>query len=110
MSLSVHTTSNDGVVVVALAGAVDATLLTPLRDALAEARLLVIDLDEVTDLDAAALRAVIVALLDGARGGRLCIAATDTDLRARLAGASVHHVVAVHHTVAEATGATIGEH
>lgn len=107
MSMSVQTISNNGVVTVALAGAADAAMLAPLQaalaDALAEARLLVLDLDEITDVDAEALRALVVALLDDARGGQLHIAAADPKVRAALAGARVHHLVAVHHTVAEAT-------
>lgn len=53
--------------------------------------------------DAATLRGVLVELLDHARGGELRIAASDPEIRALLAGARIHHLVAVHRTVAEAT-------
>lgn len=104
--MSVRTTSNNGVVIVSLAGAADAAMLVPLRDALAdalaEARVLVLDLDELDGVDAEALRGVLVDLLDDVRGGQLRIAASDPDIRSQLAGARIHHLVAVHHSVAEA--------
>ena len=106
MSLSVHVSSDDGVVVVALAGTADAAMVAPLQaplsEALADTRLLVLDLDGLTGVDADSLRAVIVALLEEARGGQLRIVAPDPDLRGRLAAARIHHLVAVHPSVGDA--------
>ena len=108
MGLSIQVRSDNGAVVVALAGTVDAPMLDPLRDplsaALADARALVLDLDEVTTLDAAGLRDVLAGVLDTARGGHLRIAASHEATIARLAEARVHHLVAVHRSVADALG------
>ena len=72
MGLSIQVRSDNGAVVLALAGTVDASMLDPLRDplgaALADARALVLDLDEVTTPDAAGLH-------DAARGDHLRTAA-----------------------------------
>lgn len=103
---SIHVRSDNGAVVVALAGTADAPMLDSLRDplsaALADIRALVLDLDEVTTLDAAALRDVLVRVLDTAGGGQLCLAASREATIARLAEARIHHLVAVHHSVADA--------
>lgn len=106
MSLSIQVRNDNGAVVVALAGAADASMLEPLRDpltaALADARVLVLDLDEITTLDASGLREVIVGVLADARGGRLRIAASHQATVASLAEARIHHLVAVHRSVADA--------
>ena len=106
MSLSIQVRNEHGAVVVALAGAADASMLEPLGDplaaALADARLLVLDLDEITALDGAGLRALLVGVLDHARGGQLRIAASHQATVASLAEARIHHLVAVHRSVADA--------
>jgi hypothetical protein len=53
------------------------------------------------------LRALLVGLLDDARGGEQRIAARDPDVRAVLAGARIHHLASVHQSVTEAS---IGDH
>jgi hypothetical protein len=68
VGLSIQVRSDKGAVVVALVGGVDAPMLDPLSAALADARALVLDLDEVTTPDAAGLR-------DAARGDHLRTAA-----------------------------------
>ena len=108
MSLSIRATSIDGVMVVALAGTADATMLSPLQaplsEALADTPLVILDLDQPDGgIDVDALRALLVGLLDEARGGELRIAARDPELRRELAMARIHHLVAVHETVADAT-------
>ena len=106
MSLSIQVRNEHGAVVVALAGAADASMLEPLGDplaaALGDARLLVLDLDEITALDSAGLRAVLVGVLGTARGGQLRIAASHQTTVAALAEARIHHLVAVHRSVADA--------
>jgi anti-anti-sigma factor len=106
VSLSIQVRNDTGAVVVAFAGAADASMLEPLRDpltaALADARVLVLDLDEITTLDAAGLREVIVGVLNTARGGNLRIAASHQATVAGLAEARIHHLVAVHRSVADA--------
>ena len=106
VSLSVHVTSSDGVVVVALAGTADDAMITSLQpalvEALADARILILDLDEVADIDAAVLCTVVRALLEDARGGQLRVAARQPAVRAALAEAGMHQLVAVHPTVADA--------
>jgi len=105
---SIQVRSDSGAVVVALAGTADASMLDPLRNplraALADACALVLDLDEVTTLDAEALRDVLIAVLDSADGGRLCIAASREATFASLAEARIHHLVAVHRSVDDAIG------
>lgn len=108
MSLSIQVRNENGAMVVALAGAADASMLEPLLDpltaALADARVLVLDLDEITALDAAGLRAVLIGVLGSARGGHLRIAASHQATVASLAEARIHHLVAVHRSVADALG------
>ena len=106
MARSIQVRSDSGAVVVALAGTADASMLDPLRDplraALADACAVVLDLDEVTTLDAAALRDVLLAVLDTAGDGRLCIVASCEATFASVAEARIHHLVAVHRSVADA--------
>jgi hypothetical protein len=106
VSLSIQVRGDNGAGV-ALAGTADASMLDPLRDplraALADARALVVDLDEVTALDAARSRDLLVAVL-AARGGQLCVAAGHDATIARLAEARIYHVVGVHRRVADALG------
>lgn len=106
MSLSVNVRNEHGTVVVALSGAADATMLAPLREpitaALSDAPLVVLDLDELTTTDPTALRDLVLAVLHDARGGRLRIAAGDGPAVDLLTRARVHHLVAVHPTVADA--------
>ena len=113
MSLSIQVRNEHGAVIVALAGAADASMLEPLGDplaaALTDARVLVLDLDEITALDAAGLRDVLVAVLGTARGGQLRIAASHQATVASLAQARVHHLVAVHRSVADALSDPRGE-
>lgn len=107
MSLSIHASTTDGVMIVALAGSADAALLNPLRapltEALADTPLVVLALDELDVIDGDALRTLLVGLMNEARGGQLRIAVSDAHLRGALAAARVHHLVAVHETVADAT-------
>lgn len=109
MSLSINVRHDDHTVVVTLSGAADASMLIPLRDpitpALGDAPLVVLDLDALTTTDPAALRALVVAVLDDARGGRLRIAASQVAAVDALTAARVHHLVAVHPTVAAARAA-----
>ena len=106
MAGSIQVRRDNGAVVVALAGLADASMLDSLRDplcaAMADARVLVLDLDEVTTLDAEALRDVLIAVSDTAGDGRLCIAARHETTSASLAEARIHHLVAVHGSVADA--------
>lgn len=106
MSLSIQVRNDNGAMVIALAGAADASMLEPLRDpltaALGDARVLVLDLDQITSLDAGGLREVLVAVLGTARGGQLRIAASHQATVAGLTEARIHHLVAVHRSVADA--------
>lgn len=106
MSLSIHVHSTNGAVVVELAGTADASMLQPLVDpltaALADAKVLVLDLDEVDTIDAGGVRNVLVDVLATARGGQLRIAASHAGTVASLAEARVHHLVAVHRSVSDA--------
>lgn len=106
MSLSIQVRSDNGAVVVALAGAADASMLEPLRDpitaALADAHVLVLDLDELASVDPAGLRQLIVEVLGCARGGQLRIAAARAATIAALAETGIHHIVPVHRSVADA--------
>jgi anti-anti-sigma factor len=105
--LSIRASSNDGVMVVTLAGTADAAMLSPLQaplaEALADTPIVILDLDEPDGIDVDALRALLIRLLDEARGGELRIATRDPELRRALATARIHHLVAVHETVADAT-------
>ena len=113
MAPSIQVRGDSGAVVVALAGTADASILDrlrdPLRAALADALALVLDLDEVTTLDAEALRDVLIAVLDCADGGRLRIAASREATFASLAAARIHHLVAIHRSVDDAIGVTHDE-
>jgi anti-anti-sigma factor len=107
VSLSIEVRSGNGAVVVALAGTAEASTLELLRDplsvALADARVLVLDLDEVTTLDAAALRNVLIGvLLDTACGSHLRIAVSNKATVASLAAARIHELVSVQPSLAEA--------
>jgi hypothetical protein len=105
--MSIRATSNDGVMVVELGGSAEASMLDPLQaplaEALADTPVVVLALDEPDGIDVDALRALIVSLLDEARGGELRIATRDPELRRALATARIHHLVAVHETLADAT-------
>ena len=107
MSMSLHATSGNGVMTVALGGTADAALLSPLHaplaEALADTPLVILTLDELDGIDADALRTLLVRLLDEAPGGELCITARDPELRGALAAAGIHPLVPVHETVADAT-------
>lgn len=111
MSLSIQVRSDNGAVVVALAGAADASMLEPLRDpitaALADTPLLVLDLDELSTVDPVYLRELIVEVVATARGGQLRIATTHAATVAALAEARIHHVVPVHRSVADALAGEI---
>jgi hypothetical protein len=106
VSLSVHVTTTGHVVVVALTGAADADMLTPLRApmaaALTDAGVLVLHLDQLSAIDADALRSVVADLPADVRGGQLRIAASDPLIRGQLSSARVHHLVPIHHSVAKA--------
>ena len=107
MSLTVRASSdNDGVMIVALAGSADTAPLSPLHPplaaALADTPLVILALEESAGIDVDELRTLIIGLLDEARGGELRIATRDPDLRRALAAARIHHLVAVHETVADA--------
>lgn len=106
MSLSIQVRSDNGAVVVALAGAADASMLEPLRDpisaALADTEVLVLDLDQLSNVDPAYLRELIIEVLGTARGGELRIATTHAATLAALAEARIHHLVAVHRSVSDA--------
>ena len=108
MSLSINVRSDNGSVIVALAGAADAGMLEPLRDplaaALSDAQVLVVDLDELTVVDTTGLRALLVDVLASARGGQLRIATSHAATLTSLAEARIHHLVGVHRTVADALG------
>jgi anti-anti-sigma regulatory factor len=110
VSLSIHVRSDNGAMVVALAGAADAAMLEPLRDpitaALSDAKVLVLDLDELSSLDPAWLRGLIIDVLGSARGGQLRVATSRAATFATLAEARIHHLVTVHHSVADALAAT----
>jgi anti-anti-sigma regulatory factor len=105
--MSIHTMSEDGVMVVALAGSADAAMLEPLRapltEALADTPVVVLALDDLAGVDTDALRSLVVGLVDDAPGGELRISAGNPDLRSALATARIHHLVAVHDTVRDAT-------
>lgn len=106
MSLSIQVRSDNGAVVVTLAGAADASMLEPLRTpisaALSDANVLVLDLDELDSVDSGYLRELIVDVVGRARGGQLRIATTHAATAAALADARIHHVVPVHRSVADA--------
>lgn len=106
MSLSVHVTTTGHVVVVALTGAADADMLTPLRApmaaALIDAGVLVLHLDQVSAIDADGLRSVVADLLADVRGGQVRIAASDPLICGQLSTARVHHLVPIHQLVAKA--------
>lgn len=106
MSLSIHVRSEDGAVVVALVGTADASMLEPLVDpltaALSDSGVLVLDLDELRIVDPPGLRALIVGVIDTARGGQLRIATRDAATLESLADARIDHLVAVHRSVADA--------
>jgi anti-anti-sigma factor len=110
VSLSIHVRSDNGAMVVALAGAADASMLEQLRDpitaALSDARVLVLDLDELSSLDPAWLRGLIIDVLASARGGHLRVATSRAATSATLAEPRIHHLVTVHPSVADALAAT----
>lgn len=64
--------------------------------------MLVLDLDELSSVDPAYLRELIVEVLRTARGGQLRIATTHAATLAALAEAHIHHLVAVHRSVSDA--------
>lgn len=113
MSLSIQVRSDNGAVVVTLAGAAGAGMLEPLRDpltaALGDAKVLVLDLDELTDIDPLGLRAVLVEVLDAARGGQLRIAASHAHTIAALVEGRVHHLVPVHRSLRDALAGELDE-
>lgn len=107
MSLSIQVRTDDGAVVVTLAGSADATLIAPLRDplvaALADTGLLVIDLDDATGLDPVALRDVFVDVFEAVPGGELRIAGS-VETVASLTEVGVDDFAGLHLTVTEALG------
>ena len=106
MSLSIHVHSDNGAMVVELSGTANAPMLEPLAEpltaALADAKVLVLDLDDLENVDAGSLRELITDVLATARGGQLRIAAGHAATVASLAEARVHHLVAVHRSVSDA--------
>ena len=112
MSMSITVRSDDGVTVVSLAGTADTDMLMPLRDplvaALGDNPVVVVDLDELTTVDPAALRSLVMAVLDQARGGHLRLVANDPATIALIAEARLHHHVAVHRTVVDARRTSSG--
>jgi anti-anti-sigma factor len=112
MSLSIHGRTDNGAMVVTLAGAADAAMLEPLRDplssALSDATVLVLDLDELTVVDGEGLRALILEVLSAAEGGQLRIAASHAATVSALIEARIHHVVPVHHRLPDAL-ASVGD-
>jgi anti-anti-sigma regulatory factor len=103
MSLSIQVRSDHGTVVVALAGAAAPSMLQPLRDpltaTLADAQVLVLDLDALTGVDSTVLRQLLLDVLRRTRRGHLRIA---TSHAATLTEARIHHLVPVHRSVADA--------
>jgi anti-anti-sigma factor len=104
--MSITVRSDDGVTIVSLAGTADHDMLMPLRDpliaALGDSPVVVVDLDELTNVDPAALRSLVVAVLDQARGGQMRLVASDPATVAVITEARLHHHVAVHRTVFDA--------
>lgn len=106
MSLSVNVHSENGRMVITLAGAADAAMLEPLHGpitaALADAQVLVLDLDDLHPVDSTALRDLVTAVLADARGGQLRIAASHEVTISSLTEARIHHLVGVHRSVPDA--------
>ena len=106
MSLSVNVHSQNGATVIRLAGAADATMLEPLRGpitaSLADARVLVLDLDELHPVDSSALRDLVTGVLAEAARGQPRIAASHDVAIASLIDARIHHLVEVHRSVPQA--------
>ena len=104
MSLSVNVHSENHAMVITLAGAADAAaMLEPLRGpitaALADAQVLVLDLDDRHPVDSTALRDLVTGVLAEARGGHLRIAASHDVTISSLTEARIHHLLGVHRSV-----------
>jgi anti-anti-sigma regulatory factor len=106
MSAEVRVRLHRGATVVSATGVADGTLLGPLTRALvvatADADLVVVDLDELTLLDADGLRGIIRAMVDAGRAPRLRLVTRRRSAAAVLARWRVHHLVPVHRTVDDA--------
>jgi anti-anti-sigma factor len=109
--MSITVRSDDGATIVSLAGTADTDMLVPLRDplvaALGDSPVVVLDLDELTTVDPAGLRSLVIAVIEQARGGHLRLVANDPTTIAVIAEARLHHHVAVHRSVFDARRSTI---
>ena len=99
MSLSIRVRADNGALVVRLAGAADAAMLAPLREAvvaaLDDSDVVVLDLDELTTVDPAGLRDLLCHALGANSRGRLRIVASRCSTRSLLEQSGIHRLVEV---------------